>query len=141
MCSVAAMVNGMDATVINGANLFYPAQFGIADKSLLIGLINSSPSLASFTIGCWFAEPLCHFLGRRGAIFVVSFITWITCFWQGLTNSWPHLLVARFFMGVGIGPKSAIVPVYSAECCPAIIRGGLVMAWQSASHEPPNGRC
>jgi hypothetical protein len=33
------------------------------------------------------------------------------------------------------------VPVYSAECCPAIIRGGLVMAWQSAYHAPSNGPC
>ncbi|KII91690.1 hypothetical protein PLICRDRAFT_123227 [Plicaturopsis crispa FD-325 SS-3] len=130
MCSVAAMVNGMDATVINGANLFYPAQFGIANDAILIGVVNSVPSIASFTVGCWLADPLCYYTGRRGAIFITSAITWVTCFWQGATNSWQHLLVARFFMGVGIGPKSAIVPVYSAECVPALIRGGLVMAWQ-----------
>lgn len=26
-----------------------------------------------------------------------------------------HLFIARFFLGIGIGPKSATVPVYAAE--------------------------
>ena len=54
-------------------------------------------------------------LGRRGTIFVSAFFSFATCIWQGVTNSWPHLFVARFFLGIGIGPKSATVPVYSAE--------------------------
>jgi hypothetical protein len=33
-------------------------------------------------------------------------------------------------LGLGIGPKSSTVPVYSAECAPAPIRGALVMMWQ-----------
>ncbi|KAI9437577.1 hypothetical protein H4582DRAFT_2150808 [Lactarius indigo] len=48
----------------------------------------------------------------------------------GVTNSWPHLFVARFFLGLGIGPKSSTVPVYAAECAPPAIRGALVMMWQ-----------
>lgn len=38
--------------------------------------------------------------------------------------------IARFFLGLGIGPKSSTVPVYAAECSPAPIRGALVMMWQ-----------
>lgn len=34
-------------------------------------------------------------------------------------------------MGFGIGPKSATVPVYAAECAPPLIRGALVMQWQT----------
>ena len=30
----------------------------------------------------------------------------------------------------GIGPKSATVPIYAAECSPPEIRGALVMQWQ-----------
>lgn len=54
-----------------------------------------------------------------------------------------HLFIARFFLGIGIGPKSATVPIYAAEvregsdfvitcthnepqCSPALIRGALV---------------
>lgn len=33
-------------------------------------------------------------------------------------------------LGLGIGPKSATIPIYAAECTPANIRGALVMMWQ-----------
>ena len=33
-------------------------------------------------------------------------------------------------MGLGIGPKSATVPIYAAETTPPAIRGALVMQWQ-----------
>lgn len=34
------------------------------------------------------------------------------------------------FLGIGIGAKSATVPIFAAECAPARIRGALVMQWQ-----------
>jgi MFS family permease len=40
------------------------------------------------------------------------------------------MFVARFVLGFGIGPKSATVPIYAAECAPPKIRGALVMQWQ-----------
>ena len=42
----------------------------------------------------------------------------------------PCVQIARFVLGIGIGPKSTTVPVYAAECAPALIRGALVMMWQ-----------
>lgn len=48
LCSTCAAVQGMDETVVNGAQIFYSAQFGIGDKSSsrdswLVGLVNSAP--------------------------------------------------------------------------------------------------
>ena len=80
-------------------------------------------------ISCWLTHPLNKWLGRRGTIFLTAFISFATCIWQGATNSWQHLFVARFILGFGIGPKSTTVPVYAAECAPAVIRGALVMMW------------
>ncbi|KAI9876691.1 MAG: hypothetical protein M1823_007230, partial [Watsoniomyces obsoletus] len=40
------------------------------------------------------------------------------------------MFIARFFLGFGIGPKSATTPMFSAECAPKLIRGALVMTWQ-----------
>ncbi|KAF9008009.1 hypothetical protein BDQ17DRAFT_1388925 [Cyathus striatus] len=139
LCSVAAAVQGMDETVINGANLFYPQQFGIDPKSpgnesrsqWLMGLVGSAPYLCCAVFGCWLTDPLNRWLGRRGTIFVTATFSFLTCIWQGLTNSWQHLFVARFFLGIGIGPKSSTVPVYAAECAPPAIRGALVMMWQT----------
>lgn len=40
------------------------------------------------------------------------------------------MFIARFFLGFGIGPKSATTPMFAAECSPKLIRGALVMSWQ-----------
>jgi MFS family permease len=45
-------------------------------------------------------------------------------------HSFGSMFIARFFLGFGIGPKSATVPIYAAECTPPAIRGALVMQWQ-----------
>jgi sugar porter (SP) family MFS transporter len=138
LCSVAAAVQGMDEAVINGANLFFAPQFHIDSKSgnasrneWLLGLVNSAPYLCCAVLGCWLTEPLNNWLGRRGTIFVCATISFLACIWQGVTNSWQHLFVARFVLGLGIGPKSSTVPVYAAECAPPPIRGALVMMWQT----------
>ncbi|KAH9953872.1 hypothetical protein BGW80DRAFT_1468206 [Lactifluus volemus] len=137
LCSVAAAVQGMDEAVINGANLFFAPQFHIdpnqgntGKNQWLLGLVNSAPYLCCAILSCWLTEPLNRWFGRRGTIFICAVISFLTCIWQGVTNSWPHLFVARFFLGLGIGPKSSTVPVYAAECTPPAIRGGLVMMWQ-----------
>ncbi|KAL6300612.1 hypothetical protein BKA93DRAFT_828919 [Sparassis latifolia] len=139
LCSMAAAVQGMDESVINGANLFFvaPDQLNLPQtgprasrNQWLLGLINSAPYLCCGIIGCWVSAPMNKYFGRRGTIFISATVSFVTCIWQGLTNTWWHLFIARFFLGFGVGPKSATVPVYAAECAPASIRGGLVMMWQ-----------
>jgi len=135
-CSVAAAIQGADETVINGANLYMPKQFGIgSDDSRrdkwLKGLVASGPYIACAFLGSWLTEPLNYFLGRRGTICLTAFISFASCIWQGVTNSWQHLFVARLVLGLGIGPKSATVPMYAAECSPPLIRGALAMQWQT----------
>ncbi|KAG7093135.1 hypothetical protein E1B28_009418 [Marasmius oreades] len=136
LCSMAACVQGMDEAVINGANIFFATQLGInpeeGDRNQwLFGLVNSAPYLCCAIVSPWLVAPLNHYLGRRGTIFVTAIISWLTCIWQGLTNTWWHLFIARFVLGVGIGPKSATVPIYAAESAPPVIRGALVMMWQT----------
>lgn len=135
LCSTCAAVQGMDETVVNGAQIFYSVQFGIGDKnsdrdSWLVGLLNSAPYLCCATIGCWLTIPFNHWFGRRGTIFLTCCFSALACFWQGFTNTWWHMFIARFCLGFGIGPKSATVPIYAAECTPPQIRGALVMQWQ-----------
>ena len=70
-CSLAAAVQGMDESVISGAQLFYPTQFGINSAitgrdgdSWLEGLVNGAPYLCCGVIGCWLTEPLNKYFGR-----------------------------------------------------------------------------
>ncbi|GAA5890014.1 hypothetical protein JCM6882_009199 [Rhodosporidiobolus microsporus] len=138
-CSMAAAVQGMDESVTNGANLFWPIQFGLdtsaghpnAQKNQwLMGLVNGAPYLCCAVLGCWLTAPVNKVLGRRGAMFISSLISFLGCIWSAVTNSWQHLLVARLFIGIGVGVNSATVPVFAAETAPPLIRGALVMQWQ-----------
>ncbi|KIK68223.1 hypothetical protein GYMLUDRAFT_91786 [Collybiopsis luxurians FD-317 M1] len=141
LCSACAAVQGMDEAVSNGANIFYAGQFGLnvndpnpsvaGRNQWLLGLVNSAPYLCCAVLGSWLTVPLNGLFGRRGTIFITAMFSFLTCIWQGVTNSWQHLFVARFVLGLGIGPKSSTVPVYAAECAPAVIRGALVMMWQT----------
>ncbi|KAL6299918.1 hypothetical protein BKA93DRAFT_882053 [Sparassis latifolia] len=93
-----------------------------------LGLVNSAPYLCCGIIGCWVSAPMNKYFSRRGTIFISATVSFVTCIWQGLTNTWWHLFIARFFLGFDVGPKSATVPVYAADCAPASTRGGLAMA-------------
>lgn len=136
--SVAAAVQGMDESVINGAILFYPNYMGVSkennkygyDTDMIQGLINGAPYLCASCIACWMSDFWNRHLGRKWTIFWTCMISAATCFWQGFVNTWYHLFIARFILGFGIGIKSATVPAYAAECTPQQIRGALVMLWQ-----------
>ena len=134
LCSTCAAVQGMDETVVNGAQLFYAPQFGIGGKdsrsTWLTGLVNSAPYFSCAFVGCWLTSPFNKMFGRRGTIFITCFFSAMACFWQGFVNTWWHMFIARFALGLGIGPKSATVPVYAAETTPPAIRGALVMQWR-----------
>ena len=83
-----------------------------------------------FRLSCWLTDPINRLVGRRGCIFWSCVIAALASIWEAFTYSWPQLFVARLFLGLGIGPKSATAPIYTAECSPAPIRGALVMQWQ-----------
>lgn len=135
LCSFCAAVQGMDETVINGSHIFFAREFGIdnvqdSTDTWLLGLVNAAPYLSCATIGCWLTIPFNNWWGRKGTIIFACVISAAACIWQSCTSTWWHLLIARFFLGFGIGPKSATSPIYAAECSPPSVRGALVMQWQ-----------
>ena len=139
VCSLCAAVQGMDETVVNGAQIFYKEVFGIGTNSerdtWLVGLVNGAPYLCCAVISCWLTDPMNRIFGRRGTIFISCLISALACFWQAFTNTWWHMFIARFFLGFGIGPKSATTPVFAAECSPPKLRGALVMV-STTSRQP-----
>merc|ERR1712000_385356 len=96
----------------------------------IIGLINSIIFLTAGLIGAFIVDPLNHYLGRRGEIFLTGVCLTLTPIGSGLAQSWQGLFAARFVMGIGIGAKNATVPIFSSEVAPARVRGALVMFWQ-----------
>ena len=80
--------------------------------------------------GAFIVDPLNHYFGRRGEIFITACCLTATPIGSAFAKSWEGLFAARFVLGIGIGAKNATVPIYSAEMAPARIRGALVMFWQ-----------
>jgi len=133
LCAVGAATQGWDQTGSNGANLSFPEEFGLnetARDEWIVGVINAIIFLTAGLIGAFIVDPLNHYLGRRGEIFLTAACLTATPIGSGFAKSWQGLFAARFIMGIGIGAKNATVPIYSAEMAPARVRGALVMFWQ-----------
>jgi sugar porter (SP) family MFS transporter len=133
LCAVGAATQGWDQTGSNGANLSFPQEFNIhqgAKNEWIVGLINAIIFLTAGLIGAFIVDPLNHYFGRRGEIFITACCLTATPIGSAFAKSWQGLFAARFVMGIGIGAKNATVPIYSAEMAPARIRGALVMFWQ-----------
>ncbi|KAL5435013.1 hypothetical protein PMIN07_006721 [Paraphaeosphaeria minitans] len=129
LCAGSAIVQGMDQTAVNGAQIFYFDEFGITNEWQQ-GLLNGAPYLCSAAIGCWTNAPLNKRFGRRGTIFISYFISFVSGIWMAAADSWYNLLIARFALGFAVGAKSSTTPVYAAESAPKTIRGALTMMWQ-----------
>ncbi|KAJ4352206.1 uncharacterized protein N0V89_007553 [Didymosphaeria variabile] len=129
VCSLGAAVQGWDETAVNGAQVYYREALGLMDSPGWLGLVNSAPYMCC-AFSCWLNYPLNRLLDRRGVIFVTCLISSLTCLGQAFPQTWQQLFAARFLLGLGIGPKSATIPIYAAEAAPANIRGALVMMWQ-----------
>lgn len=142
ICGLGAVVQGIDEAVVNGAQGLYLAAFGIpigGSSNLLqdhnaekAGLINAAPYLCC-VLSCWFTPWLNRYLGRRGTICLCALFSIAFPFAQAFAQSWPELALYRLCLGLGIGPKSATIPIYAAETAPANIRGSLVTSWQAST--------
>lgn len=144
LCAVGAAVQGWDESAVNSAQLYYQDAYGIwiyspsgpkeqpwnlAAQPWKVGLVNSAPYLCC-VFSCWLTYPLNKVFGRRWTIFISCLFSAVFALAQSFAMSWEVMTVLRILMGLGIGPKSATIPIYAAEAAPPNIRGQLVMMWQ-----------
>ena len=123
VCSIGAAVQGWDQTGTNGANLSFPEVFGLDTGSerdyWIIGLVNAAPYISSAFLGCWLADPVNRYFGRRGTIFISAIILIATPLGGAFCHTWGELFATRIIMGLGMGLKGATTPVFAAENAPA----------------------
>lgn len=124
-----AATQGWDQTGSNGANLSFPAEFGIAGETgadpWLVGIVNAAPYLSASLVGCWLSDPLNNLFGRRGTIFITALCLIASPIASGFSKSWQALFACRLVLGLGMGTKGSTVPVFAAENSPTVIRGAL----------------
>jgi MFS family permease len=63
------------------------------------------------------------FFGRRNAILISAMIVFAASIVSALVTDWRLLLGMRALLGIGMGCKAAVVPVFAAEIAPAHLRG------------------
>ncbi|KAK5309246.1 hypothetical protein LTR70_010467, partial [Exophiala xenobiotica] len=141
LCAVGAVTQGWAEAAVNGAQQWYQAAFqkyidilrGLESLHAapgIVGLINGAPYLCC-VVSCWLTPLLNEKFGRRGTVFLSTVFSITFAALQARVQSWWELFIYRLLLGIGIGPKSATIPIYIAECAPASIRGSLVMFWQA----------
>ncbi|KAB8075213.1 hypothetical protein BDV29DRAFT_190429 [Aspergillus leporis] len=102
-------------------------------RALLVGLIDAAPWLSGSLIGAWLSDPLQEVkgsYGRRPALFISAVFCAACVLGTARCKTWQELLACRVLLGIGIGAKASIAPVFAAEAAVDHMRGRLLMMWQ-----------
>lgn len=118
---------GYDTAVINGANQYLTAHFGLTPFQE--GLAGASAIIGCIP-GAMFAGFLSDRFGRRRVLFLCAVLYAASGLLSAIPRTFMQFLVARFISGLGIGASSMICPVYIAELAPAAKRGRLGSLFQ-----------
>src|SRR5215212_6967413 len=132
VASVAALgglLFGYDTGVISGALLFIGKDFDL--NAFLEGFIVSSLLLGAM-VGAGVSGSLSDRLGRRTIILAAAAIFAVGSIGAGLAPNVWVLVFFRFFLGLGVGSASALVPSYISESAPTDVRGSLSSLFQLA---------
>lgn len=103
------------------------------ESGWIFASVNAAPYLAASLVGCWLSDPLSEgLLGRRAPIAISAISVVASAVGSAFVQKpdWGLLLLCRIILGIGMGTKAAVVPVFAAEIAPAHLRGSLVMNWQ-----------
>jgi MFS family permease len=90
----------------------------------LYSIVNAVTYFTAALVGTWISDPLQELLfGRRAALFVAALAILASSLGSGFVRTVYQLLGTRVVLGVGMGCKASVIPIYSAEISPGRIRG------------------
>jgi benzoate transport len=134
MCFMLSMLDGADLLVMSFVAPEMAEAWSISSESL--GVIFSA-SLAGMAIGCLFVAPLADSYGRRRMILFALALVAAAMTVSGYVTNVPQLMLARLFVGIGVGTIGVSMTAMAAEYAPrksANFAVGFVQAgWPLAS--------
>ena len=130
IAALGGLLFGYDTGVISGALLFIGEDFEL--NPFLQGFIVSSLLLGA-VVGAGVSGALSDRLGRRTIILLAATIFAVGAIGAGLAPSVWVLIFFRFFLGLGVGSASALVPSYISESAPTDVRVSL-LAFSASDH-------
>jgi benzoate transport len=134
LCFMLSMLDGADLLVMSFVAPEMAETWSISPESL--GVIFSA-SLAGMAIGCLFVAPMADKYGRRRMILNALALVAVAMVISGYVTTVPQLMVARLFVGIGVGTIGVSMTAMAAEYGPpksANFAVGFVQAgWPLAS--------
>lgn len=131
VAAIGGFLFGYDTAVINGANTYLQAHFGLApDKdAMLIGLATSAAIFGCIP-GAMSAGFVSDKFGRRRVLLFCAVLYAVSGLLSAIPRNFVEFIAARFLSGIAIGTSSMICPVYIAELAPPQWRGRLGTLFQ-----------
>ncbi|KAL2844547.1 MFS transporter [Aspergillus pseudoustus] len=141
----AAIIQGWQQSTINASSRGWQCLFLLGDEPVneeglvkvtryamyITCLIDAAPWISGSIIGTWLSDPLQESIfGRRFALFISAMFCAACVLGTAQCQTWQQLLACRLILGIGIGAKASIAPVFAAEVAADHLRGRLLMMWQ-----------
>jgi sugar porter (SP) family MFS transporter len=127
IASLGGLLFGMEVAVISGATEWLKTHFALSP--FMLGLTVSSALMGTIVGAITVSRPA-DAVGRRGVLFVLAFLFFVSALGCALAWGWWPLVFFRFVGGLAIGGASVVSPMYIAEISPAAHRGRLVALTQ-----------
>jgi len=127
VAGLGGLLFGFDTAVISGTTDWLKREFSLTD--FMLGFTVAS-ALIGTIIGSIAVGKPADALGRRGILFVLATIFFVSSIGCGLAVGWTMFLIFRFIGGLAVGGASVVSPLYIAEISPARYRGRLVAITQ-----------
>jgi benzoate transport len=115
LCFLLNMLDGADLLIMSFVAPKLAEQWSVSPESL--GVIFSA-SLAGMAIGCLFVAPMADRYGRRRMILISLALVAVAMVASGYVTSVPQLMVARLFVGIGVGTIGVSMTAMAAEFAP-----------------------
>jgi SP family xylose:H+ symportor-like MFS transporter len=123
IAALGGLLFGFDTAVISGTTDWLQSHFVLTDK--MLGFTVSS-ALIGTIIGAIAISRPADTLGRRGVLFGLAILYFVTALGCALAWDWWSFVAFRFLGGLAVGGASVASPMYIAEIAPAKFRGRLV---------------
>jgi MFS transporter, SP family, xylose:H+ symportor len=123
VAALGGLLFGFDTAVISGTTEWLKSEFGLTDFTL--GFTVAS-ALIGTIIGSIVVGKPADSAGRRGILFVLAILFFVSAIGCAFAWDWGSFMVFRFLGGLAVGGASVVSPMYIAEISPAGYRGRLV---------------
>jgi benzoate transport len=115
LCFALNMLDGADMLIMSFIAPVLSVQWRVSPESL--GVIFSA-SLVGMAIGCLFVAPLADRFGRRPMILGALLLVTVSMVMSGYVHTVGEMLVARLFVGIGVGTIGVSMSAMAAEFAP-----------------------